>query len=127
MRRTGLQLEQDLIGELETVLTQVGLDVEEFSEAEIALPPGVDTGVDAVLRVNGQFVAIEVKSIVTAAHASQLLDLARAIPGPLLVVANRIASEARSRLQENDIGYYDARGHVRLVLPGVFNEPGSPW
>jgi hypothetical protein len=70
--------------------------------------------------VNGQVVVVEVKSIVPDTDASQLLSVAKTIPNPLLVVADRIANDAQTRLRDGGVNFYDARGHIRLVLPGVF-------
>lgn len=105
---------------LETALLGIGLDVERIPEAHVSNTPGLRARPDAVLRVNGQVVAVEVKSVVTAANAPQLLSLAKTMANPLLVIADRIAEDAKTRFQEGGVNYYDARGHVRLVLPGVF-------
>ena len=120
MRRKGPQIAEDLISALETALLSIGLDVEQFHEALISNTPGPRARVDAFIRVNGHDVAVEVKSVVTGASAPELLSLAKTMAIPILVVADRIAEDAKTRFREGGVNYYDARGHVRLVLPGVF-------
>ena len=120
MRRKGSQIAEDLISGIEAALLGIGLNVEHIPEAHISATPGGRARVGAVLRVNGHVVAVEVKSVVSDASAPQLLALAKTLANPLLVVADRIAEDAKTRLQEGGVNYYDARGHVRLVLPGVF-------
>ena len=120
MRRAGSQIAEDLIGALETALLGIGLDLKHIPEAHIAHTPGLRARVSAVLRVNGQIVVVEVKSIVTDTDASQLVSEATTMPNPLLVVADRIANDAQTRFREGGVNFYDVRGHIRLVLPGVF-------
>lgn len=120
MRRNGSQVVEDLISALESALIDIGLVVERIREDQEPNTPGLRARVDAFLRVNGHFVAVEVKSVVTGASAPQLLSLAETLANPLLIVADRIAEDAKIRFREGGVNYYDARGHVRLLLPGVF-------
>jgi len=120
MRRKESQIAEDLISALESALLGIGLAVERIHETPEPSTSGLRARVDAVLRVNGHVVAVEVKSVVTGANAPQLLSLAETLSNPLLIVADRIAERAKTRFQEGGVNYYDARGHVRLVLPGVF-------
>jgi hypothetical protein len=120
MRRMGSQVAEDLISALESALLGLGLVVERIRETHEPNTPGLRPRLDAFLRVNGHVVAVEAKSVVTGASAPQLLFLAETLANPLLVVADRIAEDAKARFQEGGVNYYDARGHVRLVLPGVF-------
>jgi DNA-binding transcriptional ArsR family regulator len=119
MRRKSFQIAEDLVSALESVLLGIGLTVERDREACEPNTPGLRPRVDTVLRVNGHVVAVEVKSVVTGANAAQILSLAEILANPLLVVADRIAEDAKTRFHEAGVNYFDARGHVRLVLPGV--------
>lgn len=92
--------------------------------AELGLPgeaaaPG-DRGVDFLLEVGGTLVGVEVKSVVGPSEAAVLVARAREVGLPLLVAAQRVAKEARAILRDAGVGYHDQRGHLRLVVPGVF-------
>lgn len=119
MRRKGSQIAEDLISALESALLGIGLDVERIRGAHEPNERVIRAGVDALLQVNGHVVAVEIKSVVTGDNAPQFLLLAESLANPLLVVADRIAQDAKTLFQERGVNYYDARGHVRLVLPGI--------
>ena len=75
-----------------------------------------DRSVDAVVEVAGQRFGVEVKSVVTAEHGKRLAGSVRQ-GGPLLVVADRIAVDAKRSLQEAGVNYFDRRGELRIVAP----------
>lgn len=62
---------------------------------------------------------VEVKSVITAEHGKRLADRVRQRT-PLLVVANRIAADAKRTLREAGLNYFDRRGELRIVSPPLF-------
>ena len=73
---------------------------------------------DAVVEVAGQRFDVEVKSVVTAEHGKRLVgSVAR--NDPLLVVADRIAGDAKRSLREAGLNYFDRRGELRIVAPSL--------
>ena len=72
--------------------------------------------VDAAVEVAGQRFDIEVKSVVTAEHGKRLAGGAARQP-PLLVVASRIAADAKRSMREAGVNYFDRRGDLRIVAP----------
>jgi hypothetical protein len=86
--------------------------------ATVARRTSGDRGFDAVLRVGGKRLPVEVKRDVRDADAQDLVDH---MPAHSLVVADRFSPRARGLLDRHDIGWLDRRGHLRLVLPpGIF-------
>ena len=75
--------------------------------------------VDAAVEVAGQRFDVEVKSVVTAAQG-ELLARSATREAPLIVVADRIASDAKRSLREAGVNYFDRRGKLRLVSPPLF-------
>jgi hypothetical protein len=118
--------ESELLTALLGALADVGLDVHE-EQWDDALDLGGRTWrPDAVLSVNGRLVVIEAKAVVTEREVSQLAEYARGLPFPMLVASRRIADNARKRLRDEGVGYYDGRGRLRLTLPGVFVDSDVP-
>lgn len=74
-----------------------------------------DVSADAVVEVAGQRFEVEVKSVVTAEHGKRLATSARR--GRPLIIADRMAANAKLSLQEAGINYFDRRGELRLVAP----------
>jgi hypothetical protein len=111
--------ESELLNELNVALVDLGLDVAPELVFEVEGPPGHGRP-DAVLSVNGQRIVVEVKAAVTETDAGQLVQYAGAFVDPVLVVSRRIAEGARHRFRAAGVGYLDGRGHLRLIVPGVF-------
>jgi hypothetical protein len=111
--------ETEVLTALLGALTDVGLDVSEDTREQVLEDGGRRGPADAVFTVNGQKVVIETKAAVTEREANLLVSYARALPFPTLVASRRIADGARQHFKDEDVGYYDGRGHLRLTLPGV--------
>ena len=75
-----------------------------------------DLSVDAVVEIAAQRFDVEVKSIVTAEHGKRLADRVRR-GTLLLVVADRIAADAKRSLRDAGVNYFDRRGELRIVSP----------
>ena len=71
---------------------------------------------DSAIEVAGQRFDIEVKSVVTAEHGKRLAGGVARQP-PLLVVADRIAADAKRSMREAGVNYFDRRGDLRIVAP----------
>lgn len=117
--------EKELIQLFLDALRDVGLDVSEASTPPRRLP---DRGVDFVAIVNDQTLLVEMKAVVTEREVSSVLSqLAAYGEGRWVVVARRIADGARAQLKDADVGYFDARGHLRLALPpGILIDTDVP-
>ena len=114
-RRTIAALEEDALAALTETLASLGVDAE-------VLPTeswGDGRPADAVVEIAGQQFEVDVKSVVTAEHGRRLLGGVER-RGPLLVVADRVASDAKQALREAGVNYLDRRGEVRIVAPPLF-------
>ena len=111
-RKTTAALEEAAVTALTETLTRLGIDAtvlpRERSHPEMS--------VDVAVEVAGQRFNIETKSVVTAARGEQLARTAKR-GVPLLVVADRIAADAKRSLREAGINYFDRRGELRIVSP----------
>lgn len=114
MRRSAPEVEGETTEALTAALVEMGLGCR-FSEELKANPD-----VDLVIDVEGHAVAVEVKTVVGTADAEMLVQRARRIDLPVLIAAERIAGRARETLKQGGVNYFDRRGRLRLVLPGVF-------
>ena len=108
-------MEQDAIEGLVEALGRIGvvtivLATEQLSDEMHA---------DAVVEAAGQRFDVEVKSVVTAAHGA-LLAATASRDEPLIVVADRIAADAKRSLREAAVNYFDRRGELRIVSPPLF-------
>ena len=108
-RRTAAAVERGaadaLIGALESLGVDAGVTAEEAPEC------------DFVAEVAGRRFEVEVKSVITAALGQQLARGRKRDRLPLLVVADRIASDAKQSFRESGINYFDRRGELRIVDP----------
>lgn len=77
--------------------------------------------IDEVLEINGTPIDVEYKGIVTRAEAHRFTQR----PGVLLV-ADRIPKAAQQELRDAGVNFYDLRGHLRLVAPGLFIDAELP-
>ena len=74
---------------------------------------------DAVVEAAGQRFDLEVKSVGTAAHGALLAGTATR-DVLLIVVADRIAADAKQSMREAGVNYFDRRGELRVVSPPLF-------
>lgn len=111
-RRTNVVIGQDAVDDLAEVLGRIGIVTDVLSREQ----PAGGTRIDAVVEVAGQQFDVEVKSVVTAAHGALLAGIARP-DVPLIVVADRIAADAKVSLREAGVNYFDRRGELRVVAP----------
>lgn len=78
---------------------------------------GNQSGADLTVDVAGQQLDAEVKTVVTAAHGDQLAQGLRDRHRPVIVVAQRIASDAKRVLRRSGVNFFDMRGELRIVHP----------
>ena len=114
-RRTTATLEQDAVAALSEALGRIGILTNVLS----APPSDDEMRVNAVVEAAGQQFDVEVKSVVTAAQGEVLARSARQ-EAPLIVVADRIAADAKRSLRDAGVNYFDRRGDLRLVSPPLF-------
>ena len=111
-RRASAALEEDAVTSLAEALASLGVTAN-------PVPPesrGDGVEVDAVIEVAGQRFDVGVKSVVTAEHGKRLVGGVARQP-PLLVVADRIAADAKRSMREAGVNYFDRRGDLRIVAP----------
>ena len=114
-RRTTAALEAEAIAALIETLALIGVVAHVMSRESW----DDDLSVDAVVEIASQRFDVEVKSIVTAEHGKRLADRVRRRT-LLLVVADRIAADAKRSLREAGVNYFDRRGELRIVSPPLF-------
>lgn len=108
-RRSGAAVERGAADALIDALEGLGLAAEVTSS-------GVSES-DLVVEVGERRFEVEVKSVVTAALGQRLARRRRRDSLPLLVVADRIASDAKQAFRRSGINYLDRRGELRIVDP----------
>jgi len=111
-RRTATALENDALEALTETLARLGIAVRTLSRGSW----GDDLAVDAIVEIAGQPFDVEVKSVVTAEQGQRLAADARR-GAPLLVVADRIAGDAKRALRAAGVNYLDRRGEMRVLAP----------
>ena len=114
-RRTTAVMEQDAVAALSEALHRIGVVTIILSTEQLA----DEMRADAVVEAAGQRFDVEVKSVVTAAQGALLAGTAPR-DMPLIVVADRIAADAKRSLREAGVNYFDRRGELRLVSPPLF-------
>ena len=114
-RRTTDVMEQDAVDNLSEALGRIGVVTNVLSTEQSA----GDARSDAVVEAAGQRFEVEVKSIITAAQG-ELLARTATRDVPLIVVADRIAADAKQSLREAGVNYFDRRGELRIVSPPLF-------
>lgn len=114
-RRTAAALEQDAVSVLSEALDGIGVEATLLPRE----PSAGEMRVDAVIEAAGQRFDVEVKSVVTAVQGEVLARSARG-EAPLVVVADRIAADAKRSLREAGVNYFDRRGELRIVSPPLF-------
>ena len=114
-RRTTTTLEQDAVAALSEALGRIGV-VTNLLPKESAADKVL---IDVVTEAAGQRFEIEVTSVVTAEHGARLAESARQ-DVPLIVIADRIATDAKRSLREAGINFFDRRGELRIVSQPLF-------
>ncbi len=113
-RRTAAALQDDALEALAETLARLGIASRVLSRDSW----GDDLAADAVVEIAGQRFDVEVKSVVTSEHG-QRLAAGAGRRAPLLVVADRIAADAKQTLREASVGYLDRRGEMRVMAPSL--------
>ena len=108
-------MEQDAVAALSEALHRIGVVTIVLATEQ----PADETRPDAVVEAAGQRFDVEVKSVVTAAHGA-LLAATVSRDEPLIVVADRIAADAKRSLREAGVNFFDRRGELRIVSPPLF-------
>lgn len=86
----------------------------------IEVRPGASrSGADFVFAIGDQEFVAEVKSVVTAAGAEPFIRKLRSRTEHAVVVADRIADDAKRQFRAAGISYFDRRGDLRLVAPPI--------
>ena len=114
-RRTTAVMEQDAVTALSDALGRIGVATNVLSTE----PSAGKRRFDAVVEAAGQRFAVEVKPVITAAHGTLLAGTATR-DVPLIIVADRIAADAKRSLREAGVNYFDRRGELRIVSPPLF-------
>lgn len=113
-RKTSAEVEREAIDSLIAALGGLGVNADVASTETLI----ADVSPDAVVDVAGHRLEIEVKSVITAAHGERIAQTVGHRP-PLVVVADRIASDAKQAFRKAGINYFDRRGELRIVEPPV--------
>ena len=121
-RRASTDVERDAVEALAGAFA--GLDVAATITGDMM--PDFTAQPDSVLTVAGQQFDIEVKTIVTAAHADDLTESLRGRDRPVVVVAQRIASDAKRALRRHGVNFFDMRGELRIVDPPLIIDTRVP-
>lgn len=79
-----------------------------------------------VVEVAGCRLAVETRSVVTAAEAIELAKRWRRRPTPVVLVADRIAEAGREALAAAGINYLDRRGPLRVIAPPLIIDTNVP-
>lgn len=108
-RRTAAAVERSAAGALTGALESLGVEAEVKS--------GDNAKADFVVEIAERQFEVELKSVVTSALGQQLARRTRRDSLPLLVVADRIASDAKQAFRSSGINYFDRRGELRIVDP----------
>lgn len=116
MKRPSKELSEQLVSALVDAIQDLGAKVERHEEL----------GGGLSLQIAGAPVVVETRQALRSSEAEGIVALARLLPHPLLVAAERVPQRVREACMAAGIGYYDARGRIRLVLPGVFIDAEVP-
>ncbi len=114
-RRTTTTLHLDAVAALSEALSRIGVVANLLpreSSADKVL-------IDVVTEAAGQRFEVEVKPVVTAAQGALLTGSARRNI-PLLVIADRIATDAKWSLRDAGVNFFDRRGELRIVSQALF-------
>ena len=92
-------------------------------------PPYLDRCPDLVVSVpNGAAVTLEVKAVgrLDPAAVQRLRTSAPHQSSVAVLVADRISEAARVSLSDKGFSWFDRRGHLRLVAPGILIDTDTP-
>ncbi len=123
-RRTTSTIEAEARDALVSALNELGVD----ASPGLTQPLGDRDGPDFTVLIGDQVLSADVKPVVTEAESDRVVRRLRRWGGPAIVVADRIADEAKLALRKAGINYLDRRGDLRLVLPSMIIDarvPGS--
>ena len=108
-RRATAVVEQDALEALIDALDGLGVPAS-------LIASDIDDG-DFVIDVAGRPFEVEVKSLVTAALGERLARRRKRRERPVVVVADRIASDAKQSFRRSGLNFFDRRGELRIVEP----------
>ena len=121
-RRASTEIEREAAEALANALEGLGIAVAVSFDENHRDPSGADFTVD----VGGRQFEAEVKTVVTAAHGDQLAQNLRDRDRPMIVLAQRIASDAKQMLRRRGVNYFDMRGELRIVEPPLIIDTRVP-
>ncbi len=122
VRRTSTDIEREAAEALANALEGLGIAVAvSYGTNDCSL-----SGPDLIVDVAGQLFDAEVKTVVTAAHGDQLARSLRDRPRPVIVLAQRIASDAKRVLRRRGVNFFDMRGELRIVEPPLIIDTRVP-
>ncbi len=111
-RRTTAAVERDAVETLIGALRVVGL---------AAGTTSAETGESGfTVEVTGRPFDVEVESVVTAALGERLARSLKRRARPVIVVADRIAADAKASFRKSGLNFFDQRGELRIVEPPLF-------
>ncbi len=113
VRRSSSEVGEEMVDALSLALAEVGLG------SEVTVTAG-SSGREASFWVGSVRVGVVVAGVVTAGDAERIVARAGRADGLFLVAAERIAGGAVGALRAAGVSFFDRRGRLRLVAPGVF-------
>jgi hypothetical protein len=121
-RRTAAIVEHDAAQALISALDSLGVAAS-ITSTESA---DDDARSDFSIEVAGEEFDLEVISVVTAALGEQLTRRRTQRALPLLVVADRIAADAKRSLRSAGVNFFDRRGELRIIEPPIIIDAVVP-
>ena len=121
-RRSSADIEREAAEALTNALAGVGIaSAVSYGENDRDLSVS-----DFTVDVAGQQFDAEVKTVVTAAHGDHLARSLRDRHRPVILVAQRIASDAKRILRRRGVNFFDMRGELRIVDPPLIIDTRVP-
>ena len=121
-RRASTEIEREAAELLANALDGLGIEAAVSYDENHRDRSGADFTVD----VGGRQFEAEVKTVVTAAHGDQLARSPRDRDRPVIVLAQRIASDAKQVLRDRGVNFFDMRGELRIVDPPLIIDTRVP-
>jgi hypothetical protein len=122
-RRSTDAVQQDAQQALLSALRDLGVDARIATERRRG-----DDGPDFLIDVGGVTFAVEATALVTNTDRERFARRFRRWGLPGLIVADRIAGDAKAALRKAGLNYFDRRGELRIVAPPLIihtTVPGS--